>query len=264
MNMFSHSIVLLLLAISFASGYLIVKPSVYVKANLKRTCRNINPPTPPSHYHGVLFNGDDSNENATSDTIANLSNENIKNPVLKYWSSLSDDQKEDVKTTVISLVFAIILRIFIIEPRYIPSLSMYPTFDIGDQLLVDKVSHFNRGYKKRDVVVFNPSETYTELTGNKEALIKRIVGVAGDTIEVNNFKVYVNGIGQLEPYTNEDPDYYLSPITIPAGYVLVLGDNRNHSFDSHIWGLLPEKNIIGRAVVKYWPPWRAGIVEGSD
>ena len=135
------------------------------------------------------------------------------------------------------------------------------------------------------MVVFNPPEAYTDLTGNTEALIKRIVAVAGDTIEVKGNRVYVNGVAQEEAYTNEMPDYALEPGTVPTGCVLVLGnalhrlhrspstsslppsistgDNRNHSFDSHVWGFLPEKNIIGRAVLKYWPPSRFGNVEGS-
>lgn len=75
--------------------------------------------------------------------------------------------------------------------------------------------------------------------------------------------MYVNGVMQDEPYTNEHPEYNLAPLTVPPGQVLVLGDNRNKSFDSHVWGFLPERNIIGRAVVKYWPPWRVGFVEGS-
>eukprot|EP01035_Chromulina_nebulosa_P018243 gene18243-23916_t len=141
---------------------------------------------------------------------------------------------------------------------------MFPTFDIGDQLIVDKISHVSREYKKRDVVVFNPSQTYTDLTGNTEALIKRIVAVAGDTIEVKDKKLYVNGVPQVEPYINENPDYELPLTKVPPEMVLVLGDNRNRSYDSHIWGFLPEKNIIGRAVFKYWPPWRVGFVEGSS
>lgn len=65
---------------------------------------------------------------------------------------------------------------------------MFPTFDIGDQLLVDKVAKFTRGFQRRDVVVFNPADTYVEMTGNTEALIKRIVAVAGDTVEVKDNK----------------------------------------------------------------------------
>ena len=115
---------------------------------------------------------------------------------------------------------------------------------------------------KGDVIVFLPPQTYIDMTGNTEALIKRIVAVAGDTVEVKNQQLYVNGELQEEQYINEKPDYILEPMRVPKGMLLVLGDNRNHSFDSHIWGFLPDENVIGRAVFKYWPPWRVGGIEG--
>ena len=211
------------------------------------------------------------NANAPNDTKPNIPTlenqlqlENTKNPILKWFLSLTDKDKEEYQSTFLAILFAVAIRIFLIEPRFIPSLSMFPTFDIGDQLLVDKVSKIYRPYKERDVVVFNPSDVYIETTGNNEALIKRIVGIAGDTIEIKNSKLYVNNIEQQELYINEEPDYTLPLITVPIGQVFVLGDNRNHSYDSHLWGFLPEKNIIGRAVVKYFPPWRAGFIEGSN
>ena len=202
----------------------------------------------------------DSSKNNSSSSDKNRTKN--KNGILDRWNNMNEETREDIKTTVASFLFALILRIFIIEPRFIPSLSMFPTFDIGDQLLVEKVTNkIKRPYQRRDVVVFNPSDTYIELTGNTEALIKRVVGVSGDKIIVKNNRVYVNGIIQDEPFVNEFPDYSLDELTVPEGMLLVLGDNRNHSFDSHIWGFLPTKNVIGRAVLKYWPPWRAGLVE---
>ena len=182
----------------------------------------------------------------------------------RQWAKLSANTREDILTTSTSFLFALLVRLLIIEPRFIPSLSMFPTFDVGDQLLVDKVSHFTRGYKRRDVVVFNPPLTYVELTGNTEALIKRVVAVEGDTVEVKNRHVYINGEQQTEKFVNEDPDYTLEAMKVPPGMLLVLGDNRNKSYDGHVWGFLPQENVIGRAVFKYWPPWRVGNVEGSD
>jgi len=196
------------------------------------------------------------------DTNVDIEKKNDSNAL--SWKNLSQETRDDIKTTAISFFVAITVRLLLIEPRFIPSLSMFPTFDIGDQLLVDKVfTKVSRNYQRRDVVVFNPPDAYVELTGNTEALIKRIVAMGGDTVEVKANRLFVNGMQQEESYTNEFPDYTLEPVKVPLGMYLVLGDNRNHSFDSHIWGFLPRENIIGRAVVKYWPPWRMGYVEGS-
>jgi len=175
----------------------------------------------------------------------------------------SDEGKEDIKTYTVSLAFALLLRLLIIEPRYIPSLSMFPTFEVGDQLAVEKVTKRIRPFKRNEVVVFNPPQTFRELVGDssrkaKEALIKRIVAVEGDKVEVMGGKLFVNGVQQDEPFTAEDAEYEFGPVIVPPGDVLVLGDNRNHSLDGHIWGFLPAENVIGRAVFVYWPPWRIG------
>lgn len=176
----------------------------------------------------------------------------------------SPEGKEDVKTYTVSLGVALCLRLLIIEPRYIPSLSMYPTFEVGDQLAVEKVTKRIRPFSRKEVVVFNPPETFREIVGNtsgkaKEALIKRIIAIEGDEVEIKmGGKLFVNGVKQDEPFTAEDADYEFGPVVVPTGEVLCLGDNRNHSLDGHIWGFLPTENVIGRAVFVYWPPWRVG------
>lgn len=185
--------------------------------------------------------------------------ENLIQSMVNWFKS--DEAKEDAKTYTYSLVIALLLRFFIIEPRYIPSLSMYPTFDVGDQLAVEKVTKRIRPYSRNEVVVFNPPVAFQEIVAGskgKEALIKRIVAVAGDEVEIKNGKLFVNNEMKDEPFTNEDALYDFGPVTVPQGEVLVLGDNRNHSLDGHIWGFLPTKNVIGRAVFIYWPPWRLG------
>mmetsp|Transcript_31500 Transcript_31500/g.41646 ORF Transcript_31500/g.41646 Transcript_31500/m.41646 type:complete len:270 (-) Transcript_31500:358-1167(-) len=173
----------------------------------------------------------------------------------------SEEGKEDLKIYATSLTAALLVRFFIAEPRWIPSLSMYPTFDIGDQLAVDKISKVYRPYQRRDVVVFMPPESFKLYSSKSEALIKRIVAIEGDVVEVKrDGRLYINGELQDEKYTAEDAEYTFGPYKVPAGNVLVLGDNRNRSLDGHIWGSLPKENIIGRAVFKYWPPWRIGGV----
>jgi signal peptidase I len=186
---------------------------------------------------------------------------------IKRWFN-SAEGREDVKTYFVSLFVALLLRFLIIEPRYIPSLSMYPTFDVGDQLAVEKVTKRLKPFYRNEVVVFNPPETFqniieTQYGGSdpgraREALIKRIVAVAGDQVEVKQGSLFINGQQQDEPFTAEEARYQFGPVVVPPGSVLVLGDNRNHSLDGHIWGFLPEKNVIGRAVFVYWPPWRIG------
>jgi len=186
----------------------------------------------------------------------------------KYkWSNLSPELQEDLKTFFSSLAVALTIRGFLVEPRFIPSLSMYPTFDVGDQLTVDKISKRWRDYGRRDVVVFNPPPAFFEVVGGDrsgEALIKRIVAVEGDVVEVKNGgRLYVNGELQEESFTNENAKYNLPAQTVPKGCVFVLGDNRNASLDGHVWGFLPKENIIGRATLKFWPPWRVGTIQGS-
>lgn len=186
--------------------------------------------------------------------------ENIIDSIRSWFRS--EEGREDVKTYFVSLFVALLLRFTIIEPRYIPSLSMYPTFDVGDQLAVEKVTKRLKPLYRNEVVVFNPPEAFREIMGDsrkgKEALIKRIVAIEGDRVEVKNGKLFVNNQEQVEPFTNEDAKYQFGPVVVPKDEVLVLGDNRNQSLDGHIWGFLPKENVIGRAVFVYWPPWRLG------
>jgi len=170
---------------------------------------------------------------------------------------------EFIAEFVPTFAFFLAIRLLIVEPRYIPSLSMFPSFEINDQLAVEKVTKWYQPPARRDVVVFDPPASFWELSARKpdgEALIKRVVAVAGDEIEVRGGRLLVNGEVQDEPYTAELADYTLPPLRVPPGQVFVLGDNRNKSFDSHYWGFLPVNNIIGRAIFTYWPPQRAGAV----
>ena len=189
---------------------------------------------------------------------------------LRRWAQ-SAEGREDIFTYGISVVLAILVRTFAVEPRYIPSLSMYPTFDIGDQLFVEKISSkwFGRQVQRGDVVVFSPPQSLLDILTKeygdsseikpKEALIKRVVATEGDRAQVKrDGKLYVNGELQQESFTKEDRANYKLAITVPKDNVLVLGDNRNESLDGHIWGCLPTDNIIGRAICVYWPPWRVG------
>ena len=168
---------------------------------------------------------------------------------------------ENTQIVVIALILSFIIRTFIAEPRYIPSESMLPTLEEGDRLVVEKVSYYFHPPQRGDVIVFEPP-IQLRLQGYKkeQAFIKRVVGVGGETVAVVDGKVYINNQLLPEEYILESPHYNLKPITIPDSQLFVMGDNRNNSNDSHIWGVLPRENVIGHAVFRFFPFKRIGSV----
>ncbi len=166
---------------------------------------------------------------------------------------------EGLKTIGLSAILAIGIRQFVAEARYIPSGSMLPTLQINDRLIVDKLSYRFNTPQRGDIVVFSPTSTL-EKQNFHDAFIKRVIGLPGDKVEVKGGRVYVNDQALRENYIEEDPQYQWGPQTVPPGSYLVLGDNRNNSYDSHYWGFVPREKIIGRAVVRFWPPNRVGEI----
>lgn len=165
---------------------------------------------------------------------------------------------EGLQTLGLSIILALGIRTFVAEARYIPSGSMEPTLEINDRLVVEKVSYHFNPPQRGDIVVFWPPETLFSEGRRRDAFIKRVIGLPGDTVEVTNGNVIVNGERLEEDYIKAPPDYTWGPETVPDGSYVVFGDNRNSSFDSHSWGFVPEENIIGKAVVRFWPLDRIG------
>lgn len=142
-----------------------------------------------------------------------------------------------------------------VEKFTIPSNSMLPTLQPGDKIFV----HQSRNYipQQGDLVVFNPPPKNRFSDVNKdEFFVKRVIGRPGETVQINNGVVYINNKPLKEDYTAQPAAYQWGPVAVPAGNYLVLGDNRNDSFDSHAWGFLPAANIIGKVYKIYWPPAR--------
>ena len=163
------------------------------------------------------------------------------------------------------LALALLLRWAVVEPRWIPSGSMLPTLELQDRVLVEKVRpKVGQPLPLGTIVVFHPPEALLAAGYDpKAALIKRVVGRSGDVVEVKGGQLYRNGEAVVEPWLAEPMLYRFGPVTVPTGNLLVLGDNRNASLDSHLWGPLPSREVIGTALVRYWPWNRIGLLRFS-
>ncbi|MBD1822497.1 signal peptidase I [Cyanobacteria bacterium FACHB-DQ100] len=168
---------------------------------------------------------------------------------------------ENFQILFIALILALLVRAYIAEPRFIPSDSMMPTLQIGDRLVVEKISYRLHPPEFQDIIVFDPPTQLQELGYSKDqAFIKRIIGKPGQTIEIKSGKVFVDNQPLLEPYIAEAPSYQMPPVQVPEGCYFVMGDNRNNSNDSHVWGFLPQEFILGRAWLRFYPVDRLGRV----
>jgi signal peptidase I len=176
--------------------------------------------------------------------------------------------REYVEAIILAIVIALFIRTFVIQAYKIPSGSMKPTLLIGDHILVSK---FNYGIKlpflrttlipvgapqRGDIVVF----IYPE--DRSKDFIKRVIGVPGDTIEIRNKKILLNGL----PYNDKHGVYVdnliipgavqprdnFGPVTVPEGSLFVMGDNRDESYDSRFWGFVSKKDVLGKALIIYW------------
>jgi len=181
---------------------------------------------------------------------------------------LQNKVAEWLKSIVIALILALFIRTFIVQAYKIPSGSMIPTLLVGDYLLVNKLSFGIRNPIKDDflyrwglphrqeIVVF----TYPE--DKKLDFIKRVIGLPGDTVEIIDKKVFVNGRPLSEPYVQfTDNTVYpkeisprdnFGPVKVPPGHIFVLGDNRDQSYDSRFWGFVPIHSLKGKALIIYF------------
>ncbi|KUG04372.1 signal peptidase i [hydrocarbon metagenome] len=158
--------------------------------------------------------------------------------------------KEFFSIILISFVLAMVLRTWIIEGRIVPTGSMLPTIQLQDRLMVNKMIYRFAEPQRGDIIVFEPPDEIKA----RDDFVKRLVAIPGDKVEVKNGLLYVNDEVQQEPYVLTPMDYAFGPVVVPPDSYFVMGDNRNCSYDSHLWGAwLIRDHIIGKAFATYWP-----------
>lgn len=171
-----------------------------------------------------------------------------------------------LRDLVFALMIAALVVVFIVQPVKVEGTSMLPRLHDGERIFVNKLIYYDEyrwapRIERGDIVVFwfpdDPSKSY----------IKRVVGLPGDTVEVREGNVLINGAILEEKYL--DPQENLStrsqpPVYVKPNYYFVMGDNRDNSSDSRVWGLVPKKYIYGKALLRYWPLSAASVIHHED
>ena len=162
--------------------------------------------------------------------------------------------KETPVLVITAIGLALLLRALVVQVFSIPSESMEPTLLVGDRIAVERVSYRFREPRRGDIVVFEGAP------GEPPHLVKRLIGLPGDHIEIADGKVLVNGAVIDEPYVAWPDGRTSGPYDVPPGHLFFLGDNRGHSDDSRYGlGMVARDRVVGRSVVRIWPPTRISL-----
>jgi signal peptidase I len=163
--------------------------------------------------------------------------------------------REVLETVLPAILIALLINVFVGQATRVEGQSMEPNLHTDQRLVVEKVSYRFHGPQRFDIVVLKlPSQ-------GDELLIKRVVGLPGETVEMRDGRVYINGEPLDEPFVDVDTrPGRKGEVAVPPLHIYVLGDNRNHSNDSRSFGPVPIENVVGRAWVSYWPPEEVGVV----
>ena len=154
---------------------------------------------------------------------------------------------------LVAITVAVGIRTYVLSTYYIPSASMEPTLMVNDRILVDKLSYRFDSIHRGDIVVFAKPGDFSDGPGVND-LVKRVIGLPGDQVSSQDNQVFIDGKPLSEPWLPAG-DYTtgIRPQTVPSGQLFVMGDNRNDSADSRVFGTIPKSLVVGRAIVRIWP-----------
>ncbi|MCD6519839.1 MAG: signal peptidase I [Anaerolineae bacterium] len=162
--------------------------------------------------------------------------------------------RELLESVLPAVVIVLVVNIFLAQATRVEGQSMEPNLHSNERLIIEKVSYHFHPPRRGDIIVLR--RPY----GSSEPLIKRVIGLPGEVVEIKNGRVYINGKPLDEPYLNQATWGNMPPRLVPEEHVFVLGDNRGASNDSRAFGMVPFDDIIGRAWLRYWPPSEIGLI----
>lgn len=164
--------------------------------------------------------------------------------------------RELFETLLPAVAVVLAINLFLAQPRVVHGQSMEPSLEEDQRLIVDLVTYRLRSPERGEIIVLDLPER-----DSGPPLIKRVIGLPGDTVEIKGGAVYVNGEPLMEPYLDQVTAGAMPPQLVPEAHVFVLGDNRGCSNDSRYFGMVPYEDIIGLARLRYWPPDEVGMFE---
>jgi signal peptidase I len=162
--------------------------------------------------------------------------------------------REVIESVLPALIIVLVVNLFIAQATRVEGQSMEPNIHNNERLIIEKITYRLREPARGDIVVIKPPQQGTV------PLIKRVIGLPGETVMIDQNQVFVNGVPIEETYLAQPTVGSMEPEIVPDGHVLVLGDNRRASNDSRSFGMIPYEDIIGRAWFRYWPPGEIGPI----
>jgi len=160
-----------------------------------------------------------------------------------------------LETVLPALLIVVLINLFLGQTRRVDGLSMEPNLEDNQRIIMEKVSYRFHPPRRGDIVVIRrPERRYDH------PLIKRVIGLPGETVEIHDGQVYIDGQPLEEPYLAGPTGGYYGPHLVPEGHLFVLGDNRNSSNDSRSFGMVALEDVLGRAWIRYWPLSQIGVL----